>query len=121
MHGENMSGNYRRLLREGTLILSGHERTARNRVEADAAHEGMRRLRRLCGAQAYDQFRVSRDLGALRDALRLSTRYTLVALVHFVLVRSHRLLQGRQESEDNNIANGSALDGDGDGQMPSRS
>lgn len=90
LYGGNMSGNYRRLLKEGTTILEAHRRSASDPTEAAAAQVGKRRLRLLCGAQAYDVFRESRRFSALLDALWLAPRYTARSLVRFVASKPAR-------------------------------
>jgi glycosyltransferase involved in cell wall biosynthesis len=88
-HQSNMSGDYRRLLQEGSRILRQHEAEAKRdgRVaDREAATLGRRRLRRLAGIQAFDCFRQSgrgtlgagaRDLAA---ALRFAPSYTLTSI-----------------------------------------
>jgi glycosyltransferase involved in cell wall biosynthesis len=86
MHSSNMSLNYKRLLDEGTTILRGHAASADQESRA-AARRGLRRLRRLAGAQAYDAFRNDRQLVDLIGALRLAPLLTLRQMRLFVARR----------------------------------
>jgi len=83
IHGTNMSGNYRRLLREGRLILNRNAAIATSPQERSAARDGLKLLEHLCGTQAYDKFRSSRRVVPLLEALRLSPRYTVRALSRY--------------------------------------
>jgi glycosyltransferase involved in cell wall biosynthesis len=73
LHQTNESRNYEAILREGSEILRVH----RAGPQQAAAVEGERRLRRLIGTQAFDEFRATRRLGPLFEALRLAPRYTI--------------------------------------------
>jgi GT2 family glycosyltransferase len=68
MHETNESHFYRAILEEGKHILSGHLAGP----ESDAATEGLRRLYKRNGAQAFDAFRRSRQWRDLEMALRLN-------------------------------------------------
>lgn len=76
IHAANMSRNYRRLLDEGTSILRSHQADRDSHVCA-AAERGIRNLRRLVGAQAYDAFKQHHRPTDLVHAFRLAPRSTL--------------------------------------------
>jgi glycosyltransferase involved in cell wall biosynthesis len=80
VHSANLSGNYLRLLREGTQVLRSYGPDASARI-------GIHRLRQLAGAQAFDAFRSTRRPEHLYRALRLSPAYTSRALLATALKR----------------------------------
>jgi len=95
IHSSNMSRNYKGLLNEGTTILRNQAAATREPGARTTAHRGIRNLRRLAGAQAFDAFRERHHPFDLACALRLSPRLTVSQMRRFV---TSRVPLGRRRS-----------------------
>jgi glycosyltransferase involved in cell wall biosynthesis len=83
IHSSNMSRDYKRLLNEGTVILRDQRTGGREPETLAAANRGIRNLRRLAGAQAFDAFRERHHPVDLARALRLSPGLTISQMRRF--------------------------------------
>ena len=86
IHSVNMSRDYARLLDEGTAVLRNQMVEATPEIRASALR-GIKNLRRLAGAQAFDAFRERRRPVDLARALRLAPHLTIGQMRRFIASR----------------------------------
>jgi hypothetical protein len=90
VHDTNMSKNYRRLVQETTIIMRSNTKAGKQASSPEvvrAAKRGKRDIRLDAGHQAFDDFRVTRRIPSLLDALRFVPRFTVSTVIRHQVLR----------------------------------